>query len=47
MKNLLLISNSTKHGSGYLDHCEQQIKDFLGDRKRVLFFPYARPSGIT
>ena len=38
---LLLISNSTLHGSGYLDHAETEIRDFLGDVKRVLFVPYA------
>ena len=46
-RNLLLISNSTLHGSGYLDHCAGEIQKFLGDRKTVLFVPYARPSGIT
>lgn len=46
-KQLLLISNSTLHGSGYLDHCADNIKTFLGKRKRVLFIPYARPGGIT
>ena len=40
-KRLLLISNSTLHGSGYLDHAEKEIRDFLGDAKRVLFVPYA------
>jgi len=38
---LLLISNSTLHGSGYLDHAESEIHDFLGDAKKVLFVPYA------
>src|SRR5688500_16239753 len=38
---LLLISNSTLHGSGYLDHAASQIQDFLGDVKRVLFVPFA------
>jgi len=46
-RNLLLISNSTLHGSGYLDHCADEIQKFLGDRKTVLFVPYARPSGMT
>merc|ERR1712212_788765 len=42
MRRLLLVSNSTLHGSGYLDHCQQHIKDFFGkDVKRVLFVPYA------
>lgn len=38
---LLLISNSTMHGGGYLEHCTAQIRDFLGRRQRVLFVPYA------
>lgn len=45
---LLLISNSTLHGQGYLDHCEHAIKSFLGNGiQKVLFIPYARPSGIS
>lgn len=36
------MSNSTLHGSGYLDHCQQQISHFFGKSvKRVLFVPYA------
>lgn len=38
---MLLISNSTLHGSGYLDDAESQIRDFLGELKRVLFVPFA------
>ncbi|XP_014672462.1 PREDICTED: alpha-aspartyl dipeptidase-like isoform X1 [Priapulus caudatus] len=41
-RKLLLLSNSTSHGGGYLDYCEQQIKDFLGRNvKKVVFVPYA------
>ncbi|XP_053326645.1 alpha-aspartyl dipeptidase-like [Spea bombifrons] len=41
-KRLLLISNSTLHGGGYLGHCQDHIKKFLGEQiKRVLFIPYA------
>ncbi|XP_069141378.1 alpha-aspartyl dipeptidase-like [Argopecten irradians] len=40
-RKLLLISNSTLHGGGYLEHCSEQIKTFLGQVKRVLFIPYA------
>jgi dipeptidase E len=40
-KRLLLISNSTLHGSGYLDHAEEEIRDILGSSKRVLFVPFA------
>src|ERR1043165_3846647 len=38
---VLLISNSTVHGRGYLDHVEEQIRSFLGPAKIVLFFPFA------
>jgi dipeptidase E len=38
---ILLISNSTVHGRGYLDHVEEQIKMFLGDARKILFFPFA------
>ncbi|XP_034549305.1 alpha-aspartyl dipeptidase [Notolabrus celidotus] len=41
-RRLLLVSNSTLHGGGYLDHCQNQISDFFGrDVRRVLFVPYA------
>ena len=47
-KHLLLISNSTLHGQGYLDHCEDEIKKLLGNTiKNILFIPYSRPSGIS
>ena len=38
---ILLISNSTIHGRGYLDHAEDEIRKILGPARRVLFFPYA------
>jgi len=39
---LLLISNSTQHGTGYLDHCADAIVSFLGRAvRRVAFVPYA------
>jgi dipeptidase E len=38
---LLLISNSTLHGSGYLDHASSEICHFLGELQRVLFVPFA------
>jgi dipeptidase E len=41
-RRLLLLSNSTLHGGGYLDHAAAEIRDFLGrDVRRVLFVPYA------
>jgi dipeptidase E len=41
MSRLLLISNSTVHGRGYLDHVETEIRDFVGGRTRAVFIPYA------
>jgi dipeptidase E len=38
---VLLISNSTVYGRGYLDHVESEIRDLLGKTQRVLFFPFA------
>ncbi len=47
LRRLLLISTSTVHGSRYLDYCADDIVGFLRDRLRVLFIPFARPSGIS
>jgi dipeptidase E len=41
MRRVLLISNSTLYGSGYLDHAESEIRDFLGPATRVAFVPFA------
>ncbi len=42
---LLLISNSTMAGQGYLEYAVPYIKDFLdGKVKKVLFIPYAAVS---
>jgi dipeptidase E len=38
---VLLISNSTLYGHGYLDHVEEEIRNFLGAAKTVLFVPFA------
>jgi dipeptidase E len=38
---VLLVSNSTVYGRGYLDHVESEIKKFLGSTRRILFFPFA------
>jgi len=38
---LLLISSSTVHGFGYLDHPEPEMRAFLGAGRRVAFVPFA------
>jgi dipeptidase E len=40
-RRLLLISNSTLYGSGYLDHAEAEIRSFLGAAREVVFIPFA------
>jgi dipeptidase E len=41
IRRLLLISNSTLYGSGYLDHVESEIKAFLGRVSKTIFIPFA------
>jgi len=40
-RRLLLFSNSTNHGQGYLDHAADEILGFLGATRRLLFVPFA------
>jgi dipeptidase E len=40
-RRLLLISNSTNHGEGYLDHVLEEIDAFLGTVRRLVFVPFA------
>ena len=46
-RNLLLISTSTTHGTGYLQHAEEEVKALLKGKTSLLFIPYARPGGIS
>ena len=41
MKQLLLISSSAVHGSGYLDYCISEVNKFFSGIKTVLFVPFA------
>ncbi|MBV2366523.1 dipeptidase PepE [Streptomonospora nanhaiensis] len=41
MPELLLFSNSTNHGRGYLDHAWEEVEAFLDGRDRVAFVPFA------
>jgi dipeptidase E len=41
MRCLLLISNSTMHGRGYLEHVAAELRALLGSIDRVLFVPWA------
>ena len=39
--DLLLLSNSSLHGMGFLEHARDAIADFLGDARTVHFAPFA------
>ena len=41
MRNLLLLSNSTNHGQGYLDHAISEVRGLLGTARRLVFVPFA------
>jgi len=41
MRRLVLLSNSTNHGAGYLDHAMDAIAAFLGPVRRLSFVPFA------
>ena len=41
MLRLLLVSNSTMHGRGYLEHVADEIHDLLGGKRSILFVPWA------
>lgn len=47
MKNIILASTSTIHGSGYLEYILDDLKGFFKNINEILFIPYARPSGLT
>lgn len=40
MRNLLLISSSRTHGTGFLEHCRQAVEQHLAGA-RLLFIPFA------
>lgn len=47
MKNLIIASTSTLHGSGYLEYILEDLTLFYKNMDTILFIPYARPSGIS
>lgn len=47
MKNIIIASTSTIHGSGYLEYILEPLEQLFKNAKTILFIPYARPSGIS
>ena len=47
MKKMLLASTSTIYGQNYLEYLLEDIKILFSGCKKIIFIPYARPSGIS
>jgi dipeptidase E len=51
MKNIIIASTSTIHGSDYLEYLLPELEVFFNSEskkiKEIIFIPYARPSGLT
>jgi len=47
MRNIIIASSSTIHGSSYLEYITEELKVLFKDAKTILFIPYARPGGIS
>lgn len=47
MKNLIIASTSTIHGSGYLEYLLPTLENHFENCNTILFIPYARPGGMT
>ena len=47
MKKMLLASTSIIYGQRYLEYLHDEIKNLFSGCKKILFVPYARPSGIS
>ncbi|GGK26855.1 dipeptidase E [Yeosuana aromativorans] len=47
MKNIIIASTSTLHGSDYLEYILDELKLFFNQANEILFIPYARPGGIS
>jgi dipeptidase E len=47
LKNLIIASTSTVHGSGFLDYLIDELKILFQHTDQILFVPYARPGGTS
>lgn len=45
-RRVMLISNSFSHGRGFLQHCLEAIRQFLGSARTVCFVPYAQKDWV-
>ncbi|SDB53767.1 dipeptidase E [Flavobacteriaceae bacterium MAR_2010_188] len=47
MKNMIIASTSTIHGSGYLEYILGELSALYKSAEEIVFIPYARPGGTS
>ncbi|EDM44153.1 peptidase E [unidentified eubacterium SCB49] len=47
MKNIIVASTSTIHGSSYLEYLTEEVTLLYKNCTEIIFIPYARPGGIS
>ena len=47
MKDIIIASTSTVHGSDFLEYLLDDLAHFFQHTENILFIPYARPGGIS
>jgi len=47
LKNIIIASTSTVHGSGFLEYLLDELKILFHHTDQILFVPYARPGGAS
>lgn len=47
LKNIIIASTSTVHGSDFLDYLLRDLKILFENTNEIVFIPFARPGGLT
>lgn len=47
MKNIIIASTSTVHGSDFLEYLLEELDILFKNTNEIIFVPYARPGGVT
>lgn len=47
MKKIIIASTSTVYKTSYLEYLKEELIEFFSGTDKILFIPYARPSGIS
>ena len=47
MKNIIIASTSTVHGSDFLDYLLNELEVLFKNTDDIIFVPYARPGGVS